>query len=83
MKSETTQERVSDTLDPFVLLKAVHDYHEARRIGPHQDAPGHCHNVPGRWDKDGSPCDWCETWNRVRECVKQDIPLNVKGKEGE
>ncbi|MFD6968347.1 hypothetical protein [Streptomyces sp. NPDC059949] len=23
------------------------------------DGPGHCHLVPGRWDKDGSPCDHC------------------------
>ncbi|MGP3684126.1 hypothetical protein ACTVZO_05330 [Streptomyces sp. IBSNAI002] len=23
------------------------------------DGPRHCHLVPGRWDKDGSPCDHC------------------------
>ena len=23
------------------------------------DGPGHCHLIPGRWDKDGSPCAHC------------------------
>jgi hypothetical protein len=74
MTTETTRTRVSGTLDPLVLLKAVHDYHEAAMIGPHPDAPGHCHNVQGRWDADGSHCEWCATWNRVRECVKPNAP---------
>lgn len=21
----------------------------------------------GKWDRDGSPCEWCATWNRVRK----------------
>lgn len=29
MNTDTTQARVAGTLDPFVLLKAIHDYHEA------------------------------------------------------
>jgi hypothetical protein len=58
-------------LDPLVLLTAVHDHMEAARILPHPNAPGHSHNIPGRWDADGTPCEWCATWDRVRECVKQ------------
>jgi uncharacterized protein YciI len=51
------------------LLIAVHDYHEAAMIPPHPDAPGHAHCVSGHWDRDGSECEWCETWNQVREFV--------------
>ena len=64
------------SLDPLVLLIAVHDYMEAAMIGPHPDAPGHSHNVPGKWDKDGTPCEWCATWNAVRELVKQNVPVS-------
>lgn len=33
------------------------------------DAPGHCHNIKGRWDKDGSECQWCKTWQEIRATV--------------
>jgi hypothetical protein len=71
MKSKTRKAAGKASLDPLVLLVAVHDYMQAAMIGPHPDAPGHSHNRPGRWDADGSPCEWCATWNAVRECVKQ------------
>jgi len=58
------------TPDPLALLVAVHDHLEAEMMQPHPDAPGHCHSVPGHWDADGSPCEWCTTWAKVRECVK-------------
>jgi hypothetical protein len=67
------------SLDPLVLLTAVHAHMEAAMIGHHPDAPGHSHNIPGRWDADGTPCEWCATWNRVRECVKQNA--SGKGRE--
>ena len=67
-----------DPLDPLDLLKAVHDYLEAAMIGPHPDAPGHCHHVHGRWDADGSHCEWCATWDRVRECVQQNARTTVQ-----
>jgi len=71
MTTPATPARVEGTLDPLVLLIAVHDYMEAAMIGPHPDAPGHSHNVPGKWDADGTTCEWCTTWNRVRKCVEQ------------
>ena len=33
------------------------------------NAPGHAHTVPGRWDRDGSPCAWCATWARAEALV--------------
>jgi hypothetical protein len=66
-----------DSIDPLVLLAAVHDHMEAAMIGHHPDAPGHSHNIPGRWDSDGTPCEWCATWNRVRECVTKNLPTSV------
>lgn len=30
------------------------------------DAPGHCHAVQGRWDKDGSKCELCALWVEIR-----------------
>jgi hypothetical protein len=34
------------------------------------DGPGHCHEVAGRWDEDGSECEWCKTWAEIRYFVK-------------
>lgn len=48
--------------DALRLLRAV--VAELDEDAP--DAPGHCHAVPGKWDKDGSHCDWCTTWADVR-----------------
>ena len=31
----------------------------------HDQAPGHAHSIPGKWDHDGSECEWCATWSRV------------------
>lgn len=36
-----------------------------------QDAPGHCHSVPGIWDQDngelaGKPCAWCALWHKAK-----------------
>ncbi len=70
------QPRGDGTDQPLVLLMAVHDYFEAAMSGrPHPGAPGHSHDVAGRWDKDGSVCEWCAIWNRVRECIKQNIAV--------
>ena len=82
MTTPSAPARVEGTLDPLVLLIAVHDYMEAAMIGPHPDAPGHSHNVPGKWDKDGTPCEWCATWNRVRKCVKQNAPRQPQRDSG-
>ena len=35
-------------------------------------APGHCHTIPGRWDDGnkpeiaGKPCEWCAMWARFK-----------------
>lgn len=57
--------------EALVLLKLVHDHFEEERSLKYPDAPGHAHNVRGRWDKDGSVCEWCQIWVRVCQCVKQ------------
>lgn len=42
-----------------------------------QQAPGHCHDVPGIWDIDNDPsiagksCDWCAHWNAARAALTQ------------
>ena len=52
----------------FVLLEAVcKHFDRSMTCGP--DGPGHAHTAPGRWDADGSACEWCATWAKVRECV--------------
>lgn len=49
------------------LLVAVRDhYAEHYKNWDHPCAPGHMHNVVGRWDADGSLCEWCATWNKVK-----------------
>lgn len=37
-------------------------------------APLHAHNVPGRWDRDGSPCAWCALWARAEALVAGKAP---------
>ncbi len=54
---------------PLTLLKKVYDHMEANMPRPHPDAPGHSHDISGHWDKDGTVCEWCETWRLVRKCV--------------
>ncbi|HEX8555249.1 MAG TPA: hypothetical protein VF695_11125 [Sphingomonas sp.] len=41
-------------------------------------APDHCHTVPGFWDDDssngdlaGKPCDWCAKWERARLALQE------------
>ena len=59
-----------DTLDPLVLLREVRD-HLLEAHPYSDDAPGHSHDLRGRWDSDGSPCAWCATWLRVQACLEQ------------
>lgn len=30
------------------------------------EAPGHCHEKKGHWDRDGSPCEGCAAWNDAK-----------------
>ncbi len=75
----------AERLNSLVLLKLVHDHYEIheQRILPHPDAPGHSHSVRGRWDRDGSVCEWCQIWDKVRECVKQNDPHHLEQNKGE
>ncbi len=39
-----------------------------RHTNRNGNAPGHCHSVPGIWDRDngakaGTECGWCKVWN--------------------
>lgn len=38
------------------------------------NAPGHCHEVPGVWDRDngkkaGKPCAWCALWAEAKATI--------------
>jgi len=61
MNSPETQSAVSS----MRLLAAV----VANWPDKTDDAPGHCHNIKGRWDKDGSECQWCKAWQEIRAAV--------------
>jgi hypothetical protein len=67
-----------DTLDPLVLLREVRD-HLLESHPYSDDAPGHSHDQPGRWDADGSPCAWCTTWKRVQACLEQNASPHLRG----
>ncbi len=56
-----------------VLRKALSDVikhlDEDRWTNKNGDAPGHSHDVKGRWDKDGSECEWCKTWEESKQAL--------------
>lgn len=35
--------------------------------------PRHCHNVKGKWDKDGSDCESCAAWDQARALLKRGV----------
>jgi hypothetical protein len=40
------------------------------------NAPGHCHAIPGVWDRDngdkaGTECGWCKVWNAAVAMSKE------------
>lgn len=39
------------------------------------NGPGHAHSVPGRWDRDNSPCAWCALWARAAALVAEKASL--------
>lgn len=48
------------------------------RPGTGGNAPGHCHAVPGIWDRgngerSGTTCGWCRIWNAAQAMVKEAI----------
>lgn len=48
------------------------------RPGTGGNAPGHCHAVPGVWDRgngerSGAACGWCRIWNAAQAMAKEAI----------
>jgi hypothetical protein len=46
------------------------------RLGAGGNAPGHCHAVPGVWDRgngerSGTTCGWCRIWNAAQAMAKE------------
>lgn len=46
------------------------------RPGAGGNAPGHCHAVPGVWDRgngerSGTACGWCRIWNAAQAMAKE------------
>lgn len=59
-----------------VKLAVLSEPSEGAYIGP-RNAPGHCHTVPGVWDRGnsgraGKECGWCKAWNLVQALVKEE-----------
>lgn len=57
------------------LLRAVIEQHPDD--DDEEQAPGHCHDVPGIWDDDngsksGKQCLWCATWNAAKAALRED-----------
>lgn len=46
------------------------------RPGTGGNAPGHCHGVPGVWDRgngdrSGTACGWCKIWNAAQAMARE------------
>jgi len=57
------------------LVEAARDVFRNEPDLDEDDAPGHCHVVPGVWDKSngpakgGMPCGLCQAWMRFRAAL--------------
>lgn len=50
----------------------------ARRDGDNlYGHPNHCHNVPGKWDRDGSRCEECAAWDAARLVANNEAPPSM------
>lgn len=60
------------------LLRAVIEEHPGG--DEDEQAPGHCHDVPGFWDDinddngiiAGQTCQWCATWFAAKEALREE-----------
>jgi cell division protein FtsB len=48
----------------------------SRQTSRNGNAPGHCHSIPGVWDRDngakaGTECGWCKVWNAALDMSKE------------
>lgn len=55
------------------LLDIMRRLYESMRETSYErtDAPGHSHNVPGRWDHDGSECERCKAWSELKVAIDE------------
>lgn len=69
------------------LERAAIRWVNVERLEPFFDdgsAPGHCHEIPGVWDKSnglpsaGKPCLRCAAWNELAEAAKLQNRLKAK-----
>ena len=77
---ETTEERNGMRRERDLLLAIMRRLYvsmEETRYA-HPDAPEHSHDVPGRWDHDGSECARCKAWSELKVA----IGINADIKEG-
>jgi hypothetical protein len=74
--------------DPAAVLELIAEIERLREVMScvvneipsytHRDgnAPGHCHTIPGVWDRDngakaGTECGWCKVWNAAVAMSKE------------
>lgn len=74
-------EAVRDLVEENKRLRAVTvavltETREGAYIAP-VNAPGHCHTIPGVWDRGnrgraGKECGWCKAWNLAQALAKEE-----------
>lgn len=74
--------------NPATVLELIAEIERLREVmscvvneiprSTHRDgnAPGHCHTIPGIWDRDnggkaGTECGWCKVWNAAVSMSKE------------
>ncbi len=62
-RAEAAEERCKALSE---ALRALVGYEQGIRHGT-----GHAHRVPGRWNKDGSPCVRCGDFERARALLEE------------
>lgn len=67
MRSSTEMQRAAlISLATAARAVIIHVQREKARYGESLNSyPGHAHNEPGRWDKDGSICRECLDWQKL------------------
>jgi hypothetical protein len=76
------------SVEPAAVLELIAEIERLREVMScvvneiprytHRDgnAPGHCHTIPGIWDRDngakaGTECGWCKVWNAAVAMSKE------------
>ncbi|MCF6783370.1 hypothetical protein [Stutzerimonas stutzeri] len=50
-----------------LIVRFIRTINESDRDLSRHGSPYHCHNVRGKWDRDGSHCVECDLWDQLRE----------------